>query len=140
MAKRKKPSLKDRKRPCWSCKYPMSQQHHLSPVALFGDNPYTMPLCANCHELYHTIHNAYHLKSGYAVNLIVHLMLAENDAIFNSIVSLAGIVLALDEKLSLLEYIQTDAMKRVMTMFQHMPFLWKAYYDATHKPKLPGME
>jgi hypothetical protein len=54
---RRKPTFGERMRPCRCCGFPLTHQHHVLEVALyphagsFGD--VTIPLCANCHDLYH---------------------------------------------------------------------------------------
>lgn len=52
--KRRKARLEERLIPCQCCAYPVSQRHHVLPVARFGEyGGDTIHLCANCHEAYH---------------------------------------------------------------------------------------
>lgn len=55
MPARRKARLDERLQPCQCCLHPISQRHHLFEVAVWGGNEQTVPLCANCHELYHVI-------------------------------------------------------------------------------------
>src|SRR5215210_2527073 len=56
--KRRRTTLKEALVPCKTCGYPLSNRHHVYPVHLFGDNKYTLALCANCHVLYHLLESA----------------------------------------------------------------------------------
>ena len=40
----------------------MTQQHHILPVEYFGDNGAIVPLCPNCHQLYHILYDAFILN------------------------------------------------------------------------------
>lgn len=53
--KRRSVTLQDRVTPCACCGYRLSHRHHLFPIAEWGGNNQTIPLCANCHELYHIV-------------------------------------------------------------------------------------
>jgi hypothetical protein len=53
--KRRSPKLEERLTPCECCGYPVSQRHHVLPVARYGDHGWTVQLCANCHEAYHIL-------------------------------------------------------------------------------------
>lgn len=55
MVKRKAVSINKRTEPCQFCGYPLSQRHHALPVHIYGENVFTLQLCANCHELYHIV-------------------------------------------------------------------------------------
>ena len=55
---RKSATLHQRKIPCQVCAHPISQRHHLLPVAEFGENKVTAQLCANCHELFHLAYSS----------------------------------------------------------------------------------
>jgi hypothetical protein len=44
---------RSRLRPCECCKYPISQVHHVLPFSEYGENPYRINVCANCHEAIH---------------------------------------------------------------------------------------
>lgn len=55
--RRSKTRLERRLNRCVICDYPISQFHHLVPVAEWGDNSCGITLCANCHEAYHIIEN-----------------------------------------------------------------------------------
>jgi hypothetical protein len=48
----------ERTTPCECCGYPISQRHHLYKVANYGENKFTIQLCANCHELFHLVYNS----------------------------------------------------------------------------------
>lgn len=58
-AKRRSTSRAERLISCECCGYPLSQRHHLLPVAEYEENELTLHLCANCHEKYHLIYGAY---------------------------------------------------------------------------------
>ncbi len=60
---RKRATKKERLTPCQVCLWPLSQRHHLLPIAEYGENDTTVQLCANCHEIYHLIYNHYVLGS-----------------------------------------------------------------------------
>lgn len=50
---RRQVSQAERLTPCQFCDYPLTQRHHAVAFKDHGENPYTLQLCANCHELYH---------------------------------------------------------------------------------------
>lgn len=56
--KRRSPSTRERSTPCKCCGWPVSERHHLLKFSLFGENEYTVQLCASCHDLYHVFWNA----------------------------------------------------------------------------------
>lgn len=74
--RRRRPTLQERLTPCACCRYPLSQRHHLLEVARHGENPATVQLCANCHEVYHLIAETRIRKMGQAQininNALVH--------------------------------------------------------------------
>lgn len=47
--------IKERVSPCSVCGYPISEKHHMAERHIYGDNDYTIKLCANCHELFHIL-------------------------------------------------------------------------------------
>jgi hypothetical protein len=53
--RRRKARSSERRTPCECCGFPLSQRHHLLPVACYGESEHTIQLCANCHELFHLI-------------------------------------------------------------------------------------
>lgn len=55
MKQRRPSTVAERMTPCECCGYPVSERHHLVPIAAYGENPHTAQLCANCHELYHIL-------------------------------------------------------------------------------------
>lgn len=55
--------LNERLTPCQFCEYPLSERHHILPVSMFGENMFTLQLCANCHELYHIVERVFLYKS-----------------------------------------------------------------------------
>lgn len=55
MAKQRKRVTGIRTTPCQFCEYPITQRHHALSFANFGENPFTLQLCANCHEFYHLV-------------------------------------------------------------------------------------
>lgn len=65
--KRRKARLKERLVPCECCGYPISQRHHILPVAEYGESDWTVQLCANCHELLHIIEVAWPDMAMYGV-------------------------------------------------------------------------
>lgn len=56
---RKKATFEARTTPCVACDFPLSHQHHYAPIGEFGQNDKTVSLCANCHEIYHIVYNAW---------------------------------------------------------------------------------
>lgn len=56
--KRRSVTPQERATPCDFCKYPLTERHHVLPVPWFGENDCTLPLCPNCHELYHVVFGA----------------------------------------------------------------------------------
>lgn len=66
MTRRRRTTEDERLTPCACCGYPLAQRHHALPVATFGDNEVSTPLCANCHELVHLIEEA-----GYAADGVI---------------------------------------------------------------------
>lgn len=69
---RKRTTIEDRARPCQFCGYPLSQRHHSAPFANYGENPLTLHLCANCHELYHLVLTAQRSPKKQAAALLRH--------------------------------------------------------------------
>lgn len=57
--KRRTTRLPERLIPCQCCGHPVSQRHHLIPVARYGDTDSSVHLCANCHEAYHIFEQAW---------------------------------------------------------------------------------
>jgi hypothetical protein len=55
--RRKPNSIHTRMYPCICCAHPISQRHHLLPFADYGENDYTVQICANCHEIFHLLDN-----------------------------------------------------------------------------------
>lgn len=61
--KRRRTTVKETLTACVCCKFPLSERHHMLDFAYHGEHNYTIPLCPNCHMLFHLIHSAYILKS-----------------------------------------------------------------------------
>lgn len=57
--RRRKIGIDERLTPCQFCGHPISQKHHALPVSIFGENKFTLQLCANCHELYHIVQDSF---------------------------------------------------------------------------------
>lgn len=74
MSERRKPSKAERMTPCQICDYPISQRHHLFDIARYGENDDTVPLCANCHELYHLAYTALAEDSNWCKELFLHVL------------------------------------------------------------------
>lgn len=68
--KRPKSKLRERLLPCQFCDYPISEKHHALPISIFGKTPYTLQLCANCHELYHIVERVILYESKRAAYLL----------------------------------------------------------------------
>jgi hypothetical protein len=72
--RRRRASDLERMTVCTGCGYPVSQRHHLLDIATHGENPVTVHLCANCHELHHLMYNALVRDSLYSQKLIRHIL------------------------------------------------------------------
>ncbi len=74
MMRRRRPTDRERMTPCSACGYPASHRHHLWDIATHGENPVTVQLCANCHELHHLMYNTVARGSEYSQKLLLHIL------------------------------------------------------------------
>jgi hypothetical protein len=74
LMRRRRITDQERMTPCSACGYPLSQRHHLWDIATHGENPVTVQLCANCHDLHHLLYNAIARDSAYSQKLVKHML------------------------------------------------------------------
>jgi hypothetical protein len=74
LMRRRRATDAERMSPCSACGYPVSQRHHLWDIATHGENPVTVQLCPNCHELHHLLYNALARDSAYSRKLVRHIL------------------------------------------------------------------
>lgn len=77
MMRRRRPTDRERMSPCSACGYPASHRHHLWDIATHGENPVTVQLCANCHELHHLMYNTVARGSAYSQKLLLHILFSK---------------------------------------------------------------
>lgn len=74
MMRRRRATDEERMTSCSACGYPTSHRHHLWDIATHGENPVTVQLCPNCHELHHLMYNALARDSSYSQKLVQHML------------------------------------------------------------------
>jgi ribosomal protein L37E len=74
LMRRRRITDQERMTACSACGYPLSQRHHLWDIATHGENPVTVQLCANCHDLHHLLYNAIARDSAYSQKLVKHML------------------------------------------------------------------
>jgi hypothetical protein len=132
MAKRKKPTFAQRTTPCVICTHPISQQHHIFEFASYGDSEYTIPLCANCHELFHLIQSVYRRKTKYALEVVLHALTTGSDSVVWCVIHLSVLVLVRERQIGL-EYKQLSQRDQVLLIMQKFPTLFDAYKQRNPK-------
>jgi hypothetical protein len=57
---RKVLTVQERMTPCICCGSQPVEQHHVLHFAKYPEHDFTVPLCPNCHSLYHILHSSKH--------------------------------------------------------------------------------
>lgn len=88
---RRKARKAERMTPCVACGYPLSQRHHVIPVAMSGENESTVQLCANCHEMIHLMFSAVAQDNKQAALYFRHVWEIGEFGIHRQLLRLCGI-------------------------------------------------